>query len=156
MIKAVIFDLGNTLADQNTWVRYPETIHLLESLKGVFRLGLITNAAPWTKRDEIIKILDDLEIGGYFEHVIVSSEIGIWKPNHRIFDEMLKALDVSADECVMVGNTISTDIFGGNRAGMETVLLQNEPEYVRSEWENPDHTIRSLSELESILQIYKS
>ena len=65
---------------------------------------------------------------------------------------MLEKLETEPKETVMVGNTIATDIFGGNRVGMKTVLLQQGTEYTRSEWETPDHIISSLKELEKIMQ----
>jgi putative hydrolase of the HAD superfamily len=60
-------------------------------------------------------------------------------------------LDVEPEEAVMIGNTISTDIFGANRVGMKTVLFQPSSGYQRSDWETPDHTIHSLKELLDIV-----
>jgi FMN phosphatase YigB (HAD superfamily) len=65
---------------------------------------------------------------------------------------VLSELGVGAEEAVMIGNTISTDIFGANRVAMRTILLQPQEAYHRSEWETPDHEIRSLSELINILK----
>ncbi len=64
---------------------------------------------------------------------------------------MLDKLNVKPEEAIMIGNTISTDIFGGNAMGMTTVLFQRGQEYQRSDYETPDHTIHSLKELLNLI-----
>ena len=54
----------------------------------------------------------DASLPDYFEEIIISSELGYSKPDPSIFNLMLEKLDVKPDEEIMVGNTISTDIFG--------------------------------------------
>lgn len=51
----------------------------------------------------------------------------------------------------MVGDTIATDIFGGNVYGMTMVLVQRGQEYQLREKEKPNHTISSLTELLRLL-----
>jgi FMN phosphatase YigB (HAD superfamily) len=56
---------------------------------------------------------------------------------------------------MMVGNRISTDIVGGNRMGMKTVLLKWNKRYnerTTSDEEKPAHTIKSLRELLLVLE----
>jgi putative hydrolase of the HAD superfamily len=123
----------------------------LGELKKKYKLGLITNTLPETKKENIMKLLCEAGIGEYFDQILVSSELGFGKPDPRIFHLMLNMLDVKPEESVMIGNTISTDIFGGNRIGMQTILVQPEDEYNRSEWERPNHVIKSLNEISFIL-----
>ena len=99
---------------------------------------------------KIKDLLKEANLDGFFEDIYVSTEVGFDKPNQRIFHMALEKLKVSPDEVVMVGNTMSTDIFGGNRVGMQTVLLQPNKQYEPSDWEKPDHTIRSLKELQDL------
>ena len=47
----------------------------------------------------------------------------IGKPYSNLYDYVLAKTQLSADRCVMVGDTIRTDILGGMRAGMKTVLI---------------------------------
>ena len=100
------------------------------------------------------QVAGDLDAAGYeglFETVVDSTLVGVAKPDPRIFEMALEVLGVGAGEAVMVGNTVSTDVFGGNRVGMRTVLVQPGEEYRRSEWETPDHTVGSLKELLEIV-----
>ena len=150
MLKAIIFDLGNTLIRQDDDSRFPHAKRVLTQLKKQFKLALITNVLPTTSTERIHELLRRAELYDFFDVILVSSEVGISKPEPRIFEIVLKGLNVVPEEAVMVGNTISTDIFGGNRVGLNTVLFQPEQEYKRSEWETPDHTINSLKELLNI------
>jgi len=151
MFKAIVFDLGNTLIEEGSGSLLPYTVSVLRELKKKYKLGLITNTLPETKKENVMNLLNKAGIGEYFDQILVSSELGFSKPDPHIFHLMLNILDVKPEESVMVGNTISTDIFGGNRVGMQTVLIQPEDEYNRSEWERPNHVIKSLNEISFIL-----
>ncbi len=149
MIKAIIFDLGNTLVreDSPTYEKMPHVVEVLTELRKRYRLAIISNVLPTTNAERVHEILREAGLLDYFDEVIVSSEAGYSKPAEQIFTIALERLNVKPDEAVMVGNLISTDIFGGNRVGMKTVLLQCGQEYQRSDWEKPTHTIHSLEEL---------
>ena len=71
-------------------------------------------------------ILEATGIKSYFLVVVVSGEIGIRKPDPRIFLEAAKRLNVSPEECVMIGDSLR-DIKGSKNAGMKSVLLLRNP-----------------------------
>ena len=156
MIKAVIFDLGKTLIQEGERDREIKTLkyasEVLDQLKSKFKLAIITNVEQTTSFKDVENVLKKAKILDFFDVILVSSEIGVNKPNERIFQIALEKLDVKPEEAIMIGNTISTDVFGGNRIGMKTVLLQPDKEYERSEWEKPNHTIHSLKELLNLLK----
>jgi putative hydrolase of the HAD superfamily len=157
LIKAIIFDLGNTLIHQEralvdkTFETLPFAVEVLTQMKKKYKLALITNVLPTTAVEQIHEILREIELFDFFDEIVVSSGVGYDKPAQQIFQIALKKLNVKPEEAVMVGNTISTDIFGGNRMGMTTVLLQPSQDYQRTDWERPDHIIHSLRELASQL-----
>lgn len=151
MIKAIIFDIGNTLVNQDTGLAFPHAIEVLERLREKYRLAAITNTMSELTEDDVRGLLKVAGIPIVFDIILVSSEMGMSKPDPRIFEAVLESLDVEPEEAVMIGNTVSTDIFGGNRVGMKTVLIQFDEEYNRSEWETPDHTIHSLKDLIEII-----
>lgn len=151
MIKAVIFDLGNTLVSEETGNAFPYAVEVLNQLKKKYKLALITNVHHTTTSEKVHEILAGAGIPEVFEVIVVSSEVGCSKPNPIIFEIALNGLGVEPEEAVMIGNIISTDVFGANRIGMKTVLFQSSENYLRSSWENPDHTIHSLRELLDIV-----
>ncbi|MCW4041775.1 MAG: HAD family hydrolase [Candidatus Bathyarchaeota archaeon] len=146
-----MFDLGNTLIIQGNPLgriqTFPETHEVLQILNKQYKLALITNVYPTTTVEHVHEVLREANIHEYFDVITVSSGVGMSKPTAQIFEDTLRQLDVTPDEAIMVGNTISTDIFGGNCVGMTTVLIQHHEEYQPMDWEQPDHTIHSLNEI---------
>ena len=130
---------------------FPEVQQVLRILKERYKLALITNVPSSLTREYVDAGLRELGIHEYFDVVLVSSVVGINKPGEEIFTIALEQLHVKPEEAMMIGNTIATDIFGGNRMGLTTVLVQREEQYQPSDWEQPDHTIHSLTELLTLL-----
>ena len=150
-MKAIIFDLGNTLVSQESPRAFPHAVEVLEELRGRYRLALVTNTLSDMTAEDIRGLLREAGVPDVFDVIVVSSEVGVSKPDPGIFEVALEGLGVEPGEVVMVGNTVSTDVFGGNRVGMRTVLVQPDEEYRRSEWETLDHTVGSLKELLKIV-----
>jgi putative hydrolase of the HAD superfamily len=165
LIRAVFFDLGDTLIAEESmpgkhlWEaealqKIPYLDEVLAELKRRgYKLGVITNTV--TSREEHVRIaLGKIGCEQYFDVVITSVDMGCNKPDKKIFLTALKRLGVKTKEAVMVGDRIKTDIAGGNRIGMKTVLFkwnQRYPEEIESAEEKPSCTIISLRELPQIL-----
>jgi len=160
LIRAVFFDLGDTLVDEEaigskhfweaTLTKLPYLDEILTELKRKgFKLGIITNTV--TSREEHVRsALRKIDVEKYFDVVFTSVDVGHEKPDERIFMTALRALKVKPHEAVMVGNRISTDVVGGNRLAMKTVLLKWNKRYnerITSNEEKPTRTIKSLREL---------
>jgi HAD superfamily hydrolase (TIGR01450 family) len=76
------------------------------------------------------------------------AEIG-GKPEHHLF-EQARALMPGAERVAMVGDRISSDIEGGRRAGLETILVLSgatSREEAESAAPPPDHIVESLADL---------
>ncbi len=50
-------------------------------------------------------------------------ELVAGKPSAMIVDMVLKVLDLNANDCLMIGDRLETDILMGNQAGMSTALV---------------------------------
>ncbi|WP_230932802.1 HAD family hydrolase [Priestia sp. TSO9] len=92
--------------------------HVLKELKkkGLL-LGMITNGFTdfqWMN-------IRALGIDHYFDTILVSEQEGIKKPHKDIFLRALKALDVSAEESVYIGDHPENDVLGARGAGMHAV-----------------------------------
>ena len=93
---------------------------------------------------------DFAQIEHYFEIIIVSGEVGIGKPDPRIFDLALEQLNVEPEKAVMVGDSLSRDIHGAQKAGGKEIWINR----CERESENdivPDIQIKALDELKTIL-----
>src|SRR3972149_780623 len=165
LIRAVFFDLGDTLIVEETvegrhlWEatlqKLPYLDEVLTELKRQgFKLGIITNTV--TSREEHVRTaLRKIDVEKYFDVIITSVDVEHEKPDERIFMTALRMLNVKPKDAVMVGNRVSADIVGGNRMGMETILLKwnkRYPEKITSPEEQPTRTINSLKELLLVFQ----
>jgi putative hydrolase of the HAD superfamily len=165
LIRAVFFDLGDTLVAEEpignkhlvdvTLTKLPYLDEVLAMLKRKgYKLGIITNTV--TSREEHVRIaLRKIHVERYFDVILTSVDVGHEKPDERIFMTALRALKVKPHEAIMVGNRIGTDIVGGNRMGMKTVLLKWNKCYnerITSDEEKPAQTIKSLRELLLVLE----
>jgi HAD superfamily hydrolase (TIGR01662 family) len=162
MIKAICFDLGDTLVAEETAVhdssgqtiavRVIEGVfEVLEAIrKEGYRIGMIANGDSAGIRN----IIEATGLQDYFDIIVISEEVGIEKPYQRIFEVALAKLGVKAENAVMVGNKIDADILGANRAGMKSVWFRWNTRYgdtIDSSQEKPDFTINSLLELPGLL-----
>lgn len=84
----------------------------------------------------------------YFNHIITSQKAGHRKPARQIFDYALQLNNAAANEAMMIGDNLVTDIGGARNAEIDGVLYN--PEKI-SHQETPFREITSLSELLHIL-----
>lgn len=167
MIKAVFFDLGDTLiveeavGGRHLWKvklqKIPYVDEVLRELKQHYKLGIITNTVASRER-HVRMALRRIGLEQYFDVILTSVDAGYDKPDEKIFLKALNALNVQSEEAVMVGNRVSTDVVGANRIGMKTILFKwNEryPEEAGSPSEQPTHTISSLKELPRVLSKFE-
>lgn len=97
---------------------YPGTIEVLHRLAQTHTLALITNGLSEVQRARVQR----LKLGSLFSAVIISAEIGFSKPGPEIFDATFAALgSPSRSEVVIVGDSLSSDIAGGESYGIATV-----------------------------------
>ena len=101
------------------WMPFSCVAGALEGLRGRgLRLGVITNWDPSAR-----VLLERLGLAGYFEHMIVSSEVGCEKPDPRIFEIALDRAGVSAGRSVYVGDNYYDDSVGARRVGMGCLVV---------------------------------
>lgn len=104
---------------------FPDVINVIEKLKNAgIKTAIVTNITSdrlYSQR----KKLDSLGIQHLFDTVIYSGEIGIHKPDRRIFDYTAKLLGVSNEQCVFVGDDPDSDVTGALNANMEAVWIDS-------------------------------
>ncbi|MFQ5933906.1 MAG: HAD family hydrolase [Dehalococcoidia bacterium] len=125
----------------------------LEVLKDLhsrgYKLGLICNsgATPGSLQRQF---LANLGVARYLRVLTFSDEEELAKPSPGVFLKTLRALRVSAEAAVHVGDRPETDILGAKEVGMKAVLIgQASLDGVPVE---PDAQIELLSELPEVLE----
>jgi putative hydrolase of the HAD superfamily len=114
----------------------PGTLAHLQALG--FGLAVVSNANGTVR--ERLRLLG---LGRFFPIVVDSHEEKIEKPDPRVFLPALKALGVSPDRALYVGDLFHIDVLGARAAGINAVLLDRDD--LRSHVDVP--RIRTLAEL---------
>lgn len=63
---------------------------------------------------------------GHFHAIVISGEIGIVKPDRRIFDHLLKTQRLVASECLFIDD-VAENVEGAQAAGLSAIRFQNTP-----------------------------
>lgn len=122
-IKGIIFDLDSTIMAPHSGKITAETATWLELARENFQLAVVSN----NKNDPYIQKVQ--------EHLNMTVLGRAAKPSTKLFLRVLDQFKLPADQVVVVGDRPLTDVWGGHRAGMKTILVwplktMNEPQYV--------------------------
>jgi HAD superfamily hydrolase (TIGR01509 family) len=82
------------------------------------RLSLASNAEPSLRRK-----LEELGLADRFDHLAISGEVGIEKPDPRFFLGALDTLGVPPERAVHVGDLYEIDVVGARSAGLGAILV---------------------------------
>jgi len=124
--------VNNTIT---AWQKYvpldPDAIPLLESLKESKSLALITN---FDHPPYVYSLLSDMKLTKFFDSIIISSEVGVKKPDPTIFSFVLNELDLNTNEICYVGDS-KEDMEAAIKANLYPILIQRQSS---SEFETMD------------------
>jgi len=126
---------------------FPGACEVLRDLDGFYPLGLITNGptdAQWRK-------INKFDLSEIFEVILISGQLGIAKPDPRIFDVALEGLRVAPEEAIMVGNSLEHDHMGAMNAGVRFVWANHRGMDLPDGWPEPDHIVGNFAELRDLL-----
>ena len=150
----------------------PDSGEVLEWLmKEKKQAGIICNTGM-TPGAELRRFLSQAGVAKYFRVMVFSNEVGVRKPDRRIFNLTARALKATRREIVHVGDNLKTDVWGAKSAGFWAVHLsgtegrdkiaESDPESLVSlsrnlgslpiEQVQPDKTISSLSMLKQTIE----
>jgi HAD superfamily hydrolase (TIGR01509 family) len=82
------------------------------------RLALVSNAEP-----RLRQVMERVGLAHRFDHLAISGELGVEKPDPEIFWDALVALDAPVDHAVHVGDLYEVDVVGARRIGLAAVLV---------------------------------
>lgn len=158
---AVLFEeMGADGSAQETCDRYegllahepprllPGARKLLETLAPRYRLYLASNGTSMVQRTRLRRA----GLEQYFQGIFLSEEIGVDKPGRAFFQACFDAIpDFSRQTALMVGDSLTSDIRGGQNAGIRTCWYHPGPGTAPPGWE-PDYEIAALLELPPLLE----
>jgi putative hydrolase of the HAD superfamily len=134
---------------------FEDSISTLMSLRNLgLKLSLITNASP-----SVRIVLNKYNIDEYIDCVIISSDVGLRKPDHRIYKISMERLKVRAQECFFVGDGNDGELDGAHELGITTICVNHTlRKYIKlkdSAKFNIDFTVKSLGEAVDIIKSFK-
>ena len=127
---------------------YPGVLPLIKELGKAYKLGIITGGMMKAQKNKI----NSLDISKYFEHVLITQEIGANKPDSFPYSYLLNILKIKPDRSVYIGDNPFVDFIGAKTIGMPTIRVRV-PEFssveVRSDFE-ADLVIDNILEIEKL------
>jgi len=123
----------------------PYSKEILEYLSESYVLHIITNGF---KEAQHIK-LERSGIRPFFKEVIVGDEVGINKPDPRIFHHAFESSTAAPEESIMIGDDYEADILGAKEVGMDQIYFRTIAE--AEEAKIATFTVSQLKELREIL-----
>jgi HAD superfamily hydrolase (TIGR01549 family) len=108
------------LGTQHALVGAIDTLELLRA--GGIRTALVCDAG-FTPGRIVRDFLDSQGLLEHLEYCAFSNEVGAPKPDPRIFNAALEAIDTDPTEAIHVGDLLRTDVYGARSIGMRTVRI---------------------------------
>lgn len=125
-------------------------LEVLEKVKAAgYKSYIVTNGVARTQH----RRLDESGITNYVDGIFISEELGCQKPAKEFFDIVFAAIgEECRAESIVIGDSLTSDILGGNHAGIKTCWMN--PEHLENNTiAHADYEIAHLEELYEILDI---
>lgn len=120
---------------------FDDVIPALEDLKKDYKLVILSNTDAFS----LPQVMEKYDLNKYFDKVYASYETGKLKVNPDSYKQIFEDFDVTAADCLMVGDSPQSDLESANVAGVPAVLID------RRGWAEDYEKIGSLSELRDYL-----
>lgn len=98
---------------------YDEVQEVLSQLHKKYRLILISN----TDASSIHHVLDKFSLQGFFERILLSCDLGMIKTDKNFLKTVLTESNIAMEDCLLIGDSIQSDIIPAQRIGMKTILI---------------------------------
>jgi putative hydrolase of the HAD superfamily len=136
----------------------PGTPEMLETLKGLYHLGLLSN---FTHGPAAREIIDQIGLTSFFDVVLISGELGYRKPHPVIYRQFIQQLGVRRNRILYVGDDPEPDIIGAQQAGLQCVWftyvrdhnIPLAPGIIFSGAEEPDKKVPRISTWKDLLTL---
>ncbi len=112
MITAIVFDFFDVIRTASGPLD-TQVLTLIAKLRGRYKIGLLSN----TSAEYLRGLLGDHDIERYFDAVVISSEVGMLKPDPSIFEHMLANLGTKPAETIFIDDS-PRNVAGAEAVGM--------------------------------------
>ena len=141
------FNAAYQLSLGDTICYIDDSYELVASLRGRVKQYAVTNGTVTAQEKKLARS----GLGALFDGVFISSRVGFEKPSSEYFERVFAAIGpVVKRETMIVGDSLTSDIRGGNNAGIVTCWY-NPHGKVNDRGVRVDYEIRDLHEVEALL-----
>lgn len=120
---------------------------IIAELADKYALYIVTNGVAKTQQQR----LDNAQLTPFFKEIFVSEAIGYQKPMPAYFEHVFARIpQIDLSRTMIIGDSLASDIQGGNQAGIDTVWLKPAGTSNTSSIQ-PTYEINRLEELFAIL-----
>ncbi len=127
---------------------YPETRAVLERLRPLYPLFLVTNGPAANQHRE----MDVTGVAPFFRQTFVCDDYGMRKPDRRIFEMLRSAADVPDENMLIVGDNVVADIEMPRELGWATVwVIRDDGRRAQADPTRADAIVRSVAEVPGLL-----
>ena len=136
------FRLGDTIVYRD------DSLNIIRSLRGKVKQYVVSNGTVVAQT----KKLTLSGLGELMDGVFLSEQIGVEKPNKSFFDAVLaKTKPANLTEMMIIGDSLTSDIRGGNNAGIQTCWYNSKHLPAPAEY-RIDYTIDDLHQVFAIVE----
>jgi putative hydrolase of the HAD superfamily len=164
-LKAVLFDLGDVIMQEETEEKVDNVtqraeLHpgMGEVVRGLHARGVPLGLVADTREGTCRNVLGMHGLFDLFDVFAISDQLGVEKPDRRMFAHALEGLGIPETEwgdVAMVGNNLGRDIRGAKALGLTTIWIvwnQRYPIACADSAETPDYQVSTADDLERLLE----
>jgi putative hydrolase of the HAD superfamily len=96
-----------------------EVKKVVETLSKNHTLAMISN----NYSNVSLELLKKDHLYNLFKFIVIASELNTTKPDETVFLYLMKKANVTAAECVVIGDRLDTDIYPANKVGITTIRI---------------------------------
>ncbi len=127
---------------------YDEVPEVLSALAGRYRLGLVTNGPSDLQREKVAAV----GLERWLDPILVSGEVGSWKPHADIFHRALELAGCGPEETLMLGDNLEKDIAGAQAVGIRALWVRRYEHLLPHPEIRPDLELADLRDLPALLE----
>ena len=135
-------------AKEASLILYPFVLHTINELSKMgLKLGVVSDAPS---REAWVRLCT-VNLHHIFDAVVTFHDTGFHKPSPEPFKKILERLDISAEECIMVGDWPERDVVGARKVGMKTAFAKYGDTFGTLD-SGADYDLDNISELVQIVE----